>query len=61
MSMLLNTIKNTSPSELAKIRGRRIETSTRDKKRLLTKVAQIQSIIEKLGYEIEIKKRAGKK
>ena len=54
-------INSIPPSRIAKIRGRRIETSTRDKKRLMRKVFEIESIIEALGFEIQIKENTDEK
>jgi len=47
--------ENTSPSELAKIRDKMQEASTRDKKRLLKKVIEIEKIVFDLGFQIELK------
>ena len=48
--------ENISPAELAKIRGKRQDTSTRDKNLLLKKVEEIQEILKKLDVEISLKK-----
>ena len=53
---LYELIDNITPAELAKIRNKRQETSTRDKKLLLNKVAEIEEIIQKLNFEISLKK-----
>lgn len=47
--------ENISPAELSKIRGKRQETSTRDKERLLKKVAEIDEILVKLNVKFTIK------
>lgn len=47
--------KNISPSELSKLRGKRKETSTRDKTLLLKKVAEIEEILQKKNIEISVK------
>lgn len=43
------------PVELAKVRNKMQEASTRDKKRLLKKVIEIEKIVFDLGFEIELK------
>ena len=48
--------ENISPAELAKLRGRRQDTSTRDKTSLLKKVSEIEEILSKLNVEISFKK-----
>jgi len=53
--MLESLFKNTTPSTLAKVRGKMQEASTRDKKRLLKKVIEIEKIVNDLGFEIELK------
>lgn len=55
MSSLENFLKNIPPSKLAKIRGKMQEASTRDKKRLLKKVIEIEKIVFDLGFKIELK------
>jgi len=47
-------IKEQTPSSISHALGRRIQTSTRDKKRLLNKCEDIDRIIKKLGYKIVI-------
>ena len=47
--------KNIPPSELSKVRNKMQEASTRDKKRLLKKVIEIEKIVFDLGFEIELK------
>lgn len=54
---LYDLINNITPAELAKLREKRQETSTRDKKLLLNKVAEIEEIIQKLNFEISLKKK----
>lgn len=46
-----------SPSELARIRGRMQEASTRDKKRLIKKVIEIEKIVNGLGFSISLIQR----
>ncbi len=46
-----------SPSQLAKIRGTRQETSTRDRERFLKKVKEVQDILTASKHIIEIKKK----
>ena len=53
---LYELIDNITPAELAKIRNKRQETSTRDKERLLKKVAEIEEVIQMLKFEISFKK-----
>jgi len=53
---LQKLFENTSPAELAKVRNKMQEASTRDKKRLLKKVIEIEKIVNDLGFEIELKK-----
>lgn len=52
---LYNFFENISPAELSKIRGKRQETSTRDKERLLKKVAEIDEILVKLNVKFTVK------
>lgn len=54
---LYDLINNITPAELAKIRNKRQETSTRDKKLLLNKVAEIEEVIQMLNFEISLKKK----
>ena len=54
---LQDLINSCPPSQLSKILGRRVETSTRDKKRFMDKVAQIEHVVDKLGYVIQIKEK----
>lgn len=53
---LYNFLEKLSPAELAKIREKRQDTSTRDKSLLLKKVAEIEVILSKLNVEISLKK-----
>ena len=48
---------NISPAELAKLRNKRQDTSTRDKASLLKKVSEIEQILEKLNIEISLNKK----
>ncbi len=48
--------ENLTPSELAKLRGKRQDTSTRDKKLLLKKIKEIEEILLQLNVEISLKK-----
>lgn len=52
---LQKLFEKTSPSELARIREKMQEASTRDKKRLLKKVIEIEKIVLDLGFKIELK------
>ncbi len=49
-------LENISPAELAKLRNKRQDTSTRDKASLLKKVSEIEEILTKLNVEIFLKK-----
>lgn len=53
---LYKLLVNMSPAELAKIRGKRQDTSTRDQVSLLKKVTEIEQILQKLGLEISLQK-----
>jgi|21_taG_2_1085346.scaffolds.fasta_scaffold05712_7 hypothetical protein len=53
--MLKSLFENTSPATLAKVRGKMQEASTRDKKRLLKKVIEIEKIVNDLGFKVELK------
>lgn len=46
---LYNYIENISPAELSKLRGKRQDTSTRDKGSLLKKEAESESILNKIN------------
>ena len=50
-------LENISPAELAKLRNKRQDTSTRDKASLLKKVSEIEDILQKLDVEITLKKK----
>ena len=54
---LYDFINSISPAELSKIRGKRQDTSTRDKKGLLSKITEIENILEKMNVEIFFKKK----
>lgn len=49
---LSKLIEKTIPAKLAKIRGKRQETSTRDKARFIKKVEEVEQVVKKLGYKI---------
>jgi len=58
---LLNTelyrfFENLSPAELSKLRGKRQETSTRDKTNFLKKISEIEEILQKLNVRVSLKK-----
>lgn len=53
---LYKFIENITPAELAKLREKRQDTSTRDKASLLKKVSEIEEILFKLNVEISLKK-----
>ncbi len=53
---LYKFFEDLKPSELAKIREKSQETSSRDKARLLKKVAEIDEILKKKNIEISLKK-----
>lgn len=42
------------PAELARLRGRRQDTSTRDKKKFLSVLEEIQAIAEAKGVEVMV-------
>lgn len=46
-----NTIR---PAELARLRGRRQDTSSRDKKKFLSMLEEIQAIAEAKGVEVMV-------
>lgn len=52
---LYNFFENISPAELSKLRGKRQETSTRDKATFLKKVAEIEDILQQLNVKIIVK------
>ncbi|MEN5058878.1 hypothetical protein [Sphingobacterium kitahiroshimense] len=45
-----------TPAELAKLRGKRQETSTRDKANFLKKITEIEDILKKLNINITLEK-----
>jgi|GEM_PF-1767376 len=53
---LYKFFEDMSPAELAKLRGKRQDTSTRDKNTLLKKVSEIEEILSKKDIEISLKK-----
>lgn len=53
---LYKFFENITPAELAKLRGKRQDTSTRDKKVLLNRIAEIENILVELKVEIDLKK-----
>ncbi|MCF0059844.1 hypothetical protein [Dyadobacter sp. CY356] len=55
MGELINAIEDIAPFQLARLRGKRVELSSRDKKQLLTKVAEIEEILNQVGKKIEVK------
>lgn len=55
MGELKNAIEDIAPFQLARLRGKRVELSSRDKKQLLTKVAEIEEILSQMGKKIEVK------
>lgn len=48
--------ENISPAELAKLRNKRQDTSTRDKTSLLKKISEIEEILSKLNVEVSLKR-----
>lgn len=55
-SELYEFFQNIAPAELAKLRNKRQDTSTRDKASFLKKVSEIEVILSKLNVEISLKK-----
>lgn len=53
---LYKHFENIPPAELARLRDKEQRLSTRDKQRLLKKIAEIEEILKKRGEKIEIKK-----
>ena len=51
---LYEFIKSIKPAELAEIRGKRQNDSTRDKKNLLKRVKEIEEILEVYGKRIKV-------
>lgn len=56
-SELYKFFENITPAELAKLRSKRQDTSTRDKASFLKKVSEIEEILSKLNVEISLKKK----
>ena len=56
MAGLPDYFENMNHAELAKVRGKDQRLSTRDKERLLKKVAEIKSVATKLGEKLFIGK-----
>ena len=54
--ILSEFFESITPAELSKIRGKRQETSTRDKSSFLKKVKEIEEILQKKNIEISLKK-----
>jgi hypothetical protein len=57
MGEIKDFIAALSPAELAKARGRRQDTSTRDKISFLTKIEELERILDTLEVKIIIKKQ----
>lgn len=55
-SELYKFFENISPAELSKLRGKRQETSTRDKNLILKKVSEIEEILNKSTIKISLNK-----
>ncbi|PTT43213.1 hypothetical protein DBR28_00935 [Chryseobacterium sp. HMWF028] len=55
-SELYKFFENITPAELAKLRQKRQDTSTRDKASFLKKVSEIEDILQKLDVKISLKK-----
>lgn len=53
---LYNFFKSMSPAELAKLRDKRQETSTRDKERFLKKVEEVEEVLKKLNVKFTLEK-----
>lgn len=56
MGEIKDFIAALSPAELAKARGRRQDTSTRDKISFLAKIEELESILETFEVKIVLKK-----
>jgi hypothetical protein len=54
MGEITKVIEGITPFELARLRERRVEHSTRDKARLLAKVSEIEEVLNLMGKKIEI-------
>lgn len=55
-TVLYKFFEDMPPAELAKLRGKRQDTSTRDKNTLLKKISEIEEILSKENIEISLKK-----
>lgn len=55
MGELSKTIEEITPFELARLREKRVEHSSRDKKQLLIKVAEIEKLLNQVGKKIVVK------
>jgi hypothetical protein len=55
MGELKEQIENITPFELARLRGKRVDHSTRDKNNLLKKIDEIEEIMQQVGKKIEVK------
>ncbi|WP_165940210.1 hypothetical protein [Dyadobacter psychrotolerans] len=55
MGEITKVIESITPFELARLRDKRVEHSTRDKARLLAKVSEIEEVLNLMGKKIEIK------
>ncbi|WP_254562301.1 hypothetical protein [Dyadobacter diqingensis] len=55
MGEITKLIEETTPFELARLRQKRVEHSTRDKARLLVKVVEIEELLNLMGKKIEVK------
>lgn len=53
---LYNFFDKISPAELSKLRGKRQETSTRDKTTFLKKISEIEDVLEKSNVNVSLKK-----
>lgn len=49
--------ENIPPAKMAKVRNKMQEASTRDKKRLMKKVIEIEKIVNDLGFSISLIER----
>lgn len=54
MGEIAKVIESITPFELARLREKRIEHSTRDKARLLAKVSEIEEVLNLMGKKIEL-------
>ena len=55
MGELKNAIEDIAPFQLARLRGKRVELSSRDKKQLLAKVAEIEEILSQMEKKLKLK------